>query len=90
MEADFIFVHHRILRSCMAFRALPGGAYQVCARLLRFNTGPGPVDEKCCQNQRKGNYDGDKDGPKRHLKPPGERREMLEFPVEDAILVEHR
>ena len=45
VQAHFIFVHHGVLHTRMAFRALAGGAHQVGGRLLGLYLWPRTIDQ---------------------------------------------
>jgi len=68
MSAHLVFMNDRVLRACMTFRALTGGANQVRTRLVCFNFRPGTIDEEGSQNQGKSNDNSHKHGSKRHMR----------------------
>ena len=71
MGGHLVFMHHGILKSCMALRALARCPDEVGSGLLSFDLGPGAIDEKCRQYQRERNDDSQKHRTKRHRVAPG-------------------
>jgi hypothetical protein len=53
MCAQFVFMHHRILRSGMTLRALARGAYHFGGRLFALNFRSRSIQEQRCKYQAK-------------------------------------
>lgn len=66
VSAHLVLVHNRVLRTRMTLGAFTGRAHQRGIGLLGLSTWPCTVNEKCCQDKGKCDYDGQKHRSKRH------------------------